>query len=357
MQLDHTPYGDAVLVSHAGLLLVQHTSDSQTWVLPARAGLSGAKLVATLRERMNTTVESAGTVPVNGTTVERIVIPSMAMPDIRGNQRWVSPEEVTELPWAPGWESVPADLMDLLLMGQPIQPESGSGTTRIGGTIRRRTGPWTPAVHAGLQHLQNFGLDATPAVLGFDQLNREKLSYLPGRLVAAGQMLNEVQLAEVASWTLRLHEALRGFSHNGPFRGETPEGATMFGHNYLDQRNLCFAGNRLVGVVGWDFLGPSTAPLELAWLVWSTAPLGGVTKPDIAARRVCIVAQTYDIDPFAILDAVQPRVELFVESLQTAAAAGDQGAHVTLVSPDFQHITDRLKHYVDTEHQAVAAAL
>src|SRR5437879_2964164 len=39
---------------------------------------------------------------------------------------------------------------------------------RVGATMRRPVGPWTPAVHALLNHLHAVGFDGAPRVLGLD---------------------------------------------------------------------------------------------------------------------------------------------------------------------------------------------
>ncbi len=44
---------------------------------------------------------------------------------------------------------------------------------RVGNTVRRSTGPWTPAVHALLRHLESVGFEYSPRVLGFDAKGRE----------------------------------------------------------------------------------------------------------------------------------------------------------------------------------------
>ncbi len=54
------------------------------------------------------------------------------------------------------------------------------GAVRVGDTVRRATGPWTPAVHALLNYLADAGLTGIPRVLGFDDRGREILEYLPG---------------------------------------------------------------------------------------------------------------------------------------------------------------------------------
>jgi hypothetical protein len=58
-----------------------------------------------------------------------------------------------------------------------------AGPVRIGDTVRRRSGRWTPAVHALLRHLESVGFDAAPRVLGVDGQGREVLSYIEGQPV------------------------------------------------------------------------------------------------------------------------------------------------------------------------------
>ena len=45
-----------------------------------------------------------------------------------------------------------------------------------------RDGPWTPAVHGLLDHIA-ARIPYIPKVLGFDERDREVLTYLPGRVV------------------------------------------------------------------------------------------------------------------------------------------------------------------------------
>ena len=60
---------------------------------------------------------------------------------------------------------------------------SGGSTTvvvRIGDTVRRPAGVWTPAAHAVLKHLASVGFTGSPRVLGFDDRGREVLAFVPG---------------------------------------------------------------------------------------------------------------------------------------------------------------------------------
>src|SRR5262245_21022678 len=62
----------------------------------------------------------------------------------------------------------------------PLRGGNVSTVHRVGDTVRRNTGPWTPAVHAMLRHLEYVGFTGSPRVLGVDERGREVLSYLEG---------------------------------------------------------------------------------------------------------------------------------------------------------------------------------
>ena len=55
-----------------------------------------------------------------------------------------------------------------------------SGVERVGDTVRRPAGVWTPAVHALLHHLHTVGFQGAPRPLGLDEQGREVLTFIPG---------------------------------------------------------------------------------------------------------------------------------------------------------------------------------
>lgn len=59
---------------------------------------------------------------------------------------------------------------------------SGNSTlvTRVGQTVRRTAGAWTPAVHAFLDALRAAGVTEVPESLGLDEHGREVLTFIPG---------------------------------------------------------------------------------------------------------------------------------------------------------------------------------
>jgi hypothetical protein len=71
-----------------------------------------------------------------------------------------------------------------------------TGVVRIGDTVRRPAGPWTPAVHALLDHLHGVGFPGAPRPLGLDEHGREILTFVPGT-VAWPEPDEEIELTVI----------------------------------------------------------------------------------------------------------------------------------------------------------------
>jgi hypothetical protein len=200
------------------------------------------------------------------------------------------------------------------------------GAVRIGATVHRPTGPWTPAVHALLRHLAGR-VPHIPQVLGFDGQGREVLSYLPGDVIDIDrESLTASQIRSLVTWTRDFHRAVAGFSHPGPWRYFPIDRPTLIGHNDIAPYNACFAGDRLVGVFDWDMSGPATPLSELAFIAWNCVPLWRASTPGYAAERLTVIADAYGgFDASRILRAVPERIRRMVDGIPVAAAAGDPG--------------------------------
>jgi Phosphotransferase enzyme family len=208
----------------------------------------------------------------------------------------------------------------------PLEGGNVGGAVRVGNTVRRRTGPWTPAVHALLDYLASR-VPHVPRVLGRDGQGREVLSYLPGHVVDVDtSALSLEQLVSVVRWTRVFHSAVAGFSHPGPWRFFPVTDASLIGHNDIAPYNVCFDGAELVGVFDWDLAGPTTPPLELAFIAWNCVPLWRDIGPRAAARRLTVIAATYGtVAAREILHTVPRRIQTMLDGIPVAAAAGDEG--------------------------------
>jgi mutator protein MutT len=239
--------------------------------------------------------------------------------------RWLAPEELDQVAWlAPDLPFLP-ELRELLLDGHRLEGGNVGGAVRIGRTVRRPTGPWTPAVHRVLGRAREAGLDGVPEVLGTDARGREILTYLPGTILDVDEdLMTDGQLVATARWLRRLHGALDGVDLDGPWRWFDVPDATVLGHNDVAPYNLCFEGDTLTGVFDWDLAGPTTPALELAQLAWSGVPLYRARPADEVARRLDLLATTYG-GPSAreVLDAVVRLKEIGIAGIRGWIADGD----------------------------------
>ncbi|MEO8105945.1 MAG: phosphotransferase [Actinomycetes bacterium] len=207
-----------------------------------------------------------------------------------------------------------------------VLPGNTGGAVRVGDTVRRPTGPWTPAVHALLEFLHPR-IPCVPKVFGFDDQGREVIEFLPGTVVDfRTEALTDGQLTSLTRWTKSFHNEIAGFSHPGPWRYFPIAGANTVGHNDIGPFNVCFDGDELAGVFDWDMAGPSTRLGDLAFLAWTAVPLAAPREPQDVARRLRLLASVY-AGPSAleILRATPPRIQVIIDGLPRAADAGDAG--------------------------------
>jgi len=202
------------------------------------------------------------------------------------------------------------------------------GAVKVGDTVRRETGPWTPAVHAFLAYLAPR-VPYVPRVLGFDERGREVLSYLPGKVIdtdTGTESLSLEQITALVRWTRDFHHAAAGFSHPGPWRYFPLTTPSLIGHNDIAPYNVCFDGDALAGVFDWDLAGPTTPLYELAFIAWNCVPLWRDIGAEAAAARLTVIADSYSgYPPSQILRTVPYRIRTMLDGIPVAAAAGDEG--------------------------------
>jgi hypothetical protein len=236
----------------------------------------------------------------------------------------------------------------------PLEGGNVGGAVRVGDTVRRPTGPWTPAVHELLDFLAGAGLDAIPRVLGVDDRGREILTYLPGRVVPIGvEELTDAQLASAARWLRRLHAAVAGFprdSRRWRFVERALEPGEIVCHHDSAMYNMAFEGDDLAGVFDWDTAGPGIPLDDLAMLAWNSPLLRLGENPAAAAHGLRVIADAYAAEArrtaapaagltegvtaararatpsaTAILDHVVTRVTAATDRIEAGQRAGDPG--------------------------------
>lgn len=158
-----------------------------------------------------------------------------------------------------------------ILTGGNVTP-----VVRIGDTVRREAGSWTPAVHALLDRCAEAGIDGVPRARGLDDHGREILTFLPGEMLAdAGPevLWSRSTLADAARLLRRIHD-VGGPLVSAPlvWRAPTHEPAEVICHNDFAPYNLIVRDGRVVGAIDFDFASPGPRLWDVAYLAYRIAP-------------------------------------------------------------------------------------
>ncbi|GAB1511715.1 phosphotransferase [Actinophytocola sp. KF-1] len=211
--------------------------------------------------------------------------------------------------------------------------DKGSVTTvrRIGDTIHRPVGEWTPAVHALLAHLESAGFTRAPRVLGTDGTD-EVLSLLHGEPAFSPwpPILRSTDgIVELGTWLRDYHDAVRDFRPpaGARWRGQVEEWrpGMVVRHGDLGPWNSIWDGDRLAGFIDWDFAAPGHVVDDLAQLAWYAVPLRPVDQqrraqiePGALKSRLTALCAAYGTAPAAVLtalDVLQSREAARIERL------------------------------------------
>jgi 8-oxo-dGTP diphosphatase len=332
----------AAVVRDGRLLAARRTAPAEAagrWELPGgkvEPGESpGSALVREIAEELGCTVAVEhwldGEQRIGGTHLLRAAVCRLTDADPRPGAdhdelRWLLPEQLGEVDWLEPDRPFLVELANVLLDGEVLPGGNLGGAVRVGDTVRRPTGPWTPAVHALVEHVRAKGLRAVPRVHGFDARGREVLDFLPGEIVDIDtELLSEPRLADLGRWTRELHAAVADFEHPGPWRFPAPATWDCVLHNDLGPYNLAFDGDRLSGVFDWDVAGPGAIRFELAWIAWCAVPFFRPIPDEVAVRRLRVLASSYAGPSAAeILAAVPDRIRAMVDGLRAGIEAGDR---------------------------------
>jgi hypothetical protein len=204
---------------------------------------------------------------------------------------------------------------------------------RVGDTVRRPTGPWTPGVHALLEHLERQRYEGAPRAFGLDDEGREVLEFVPGSVVWPDRFAlvqTDSALAMVAATIRRYHDAVEDFRFDGltwSERGCDPYGPVeTVCHNDLAPWNLVQReGTGTWVFIDWDLAAPGRRAWDLALALLSFVPLmpDSPLTDEETRRRIALFARGYGRPlPTEILVVAVERCATEAERIESDGRAG-----------------------------------
>lgn len=177
---------------------------------------------------------------------------------------------------------------------------NAEGVVRIGDTVRRPTGPWTPAVHAFLRHLEHKEFPAAPRVLGLDETGREILTYAPGHTAGRGELAHDDRLHRAAALVGLLHRLSSTFEPPADAVWRPPGSRHATGtvlHGDLGGWNVIINEDGDITFIDWD----DATPGDPLWEAGYSLLAFGDLWPDSnnsdadAAHRIRVYADGYEL--------------------------------------------------------------
>lgn len=213
-----------------------------------------------------------------------------------------------------------------------------SGSVKVGETVRRNSGPWTPTIHILLTFLAEHGFEASPRPLGFDEQEREILSFMPGEAAHRpwpAVLRTDDGLRQAARMLRRYHDVVEGFVPPPDAQWQIGQVAMKPGqiirHGDLGPWNTLWQEDKLVAFLDWDLAEPGERITDLAQLAWYFAPLrgesgwrkAGFAEPPDFRRRVQVLCEAYgDFTADQVLAEVDRLQHADMEITQRLGGAG-----------------------------------
>jgi hypothetical protein len=171
---------------------------------------------------------------------------------------------------------------------------------RVGDTVRRPQGEWSPAVHALLKHFEQVGFEGAPRFLGEDEQGREILSFVEGDPAVAPAPASDDVLVGLGRLLRRMHEAVASFEPPADAAWFTGGEGPLICHRDLFPPNVIFRDGEPVALIDWDLAGPAEPLDDVVSAASHWAPLRTDAgdwglPPDRQPERVRILCDAYGL--------------------------------------------------------------
>ena len=178
-----------------------------------------------------------------------------------------------------------------------------AGIVRVGSTVCRPRHARSDYVQTLLAQLAAAGFAGAPRPLGYDDQDREVVSFIVGHVPASPPYdLSDEQLLSATQLVLGFHDVTSA----SPLRGSHE----VVCHGDLGPHNTVFRGEDAVAIIDWDAdVGPGRRSVDFAHAVWCFADLSEPSVPlPEQARRTSVMCDAYpNMTPTIIISELSAR--------------------------------------------------
>lgn len=193
-------------------------------------------------------------------------------------------------------------------------------------------GPWSPAVHALLTHLERVGFAGAPRFAGTGEYEGravEWLSWIDGHEIDAGEYAIGA-LADLGRLIRALHDATAGFvlppgiDWTHPSETEV-DGEFVICHNDLAPRNTVCRDDHPVAFIDWDLAALGPRLWDIAHAIWQFVPLRRDSKLDVDRTRAIVAGYGMpEIVPPDLARIIALRMERTASGIAQLASSGEE---------------------------------
>ncbi|WP_459476970.1 phosphotransferase [Clostridium saccharoperbutylacetonicum] len=180
---------------------------------------------------------------------------------------------------------------------------SGGNSTSVykqNETVLREQKTWSSTIHRVLLHLEKVEYTNSPRFIGFDDMGREILSFVPGECKANYPFTNDKNeqlsiIKKVAEIMRKYHDATLSFERTDidswmfSYKGDLEK--EVICHNDIAPYNMTFVNNMPYGLIDFDTCCPAPRIWDIVYALYRFAPFSKKIYDDEKQEY-----RNYDVD-------------------------------------------------------------
>ena len=211
---------------------------------------------------------------------------------------------------------------------EPMPGGNTGAVVRVGDTVVRQAGPWTPQVQALMRGLRARRVAGVPQPLGINGTDAEVVEYIAGDVGVypmPAWVWSDELLVEVAHMVRAFHDASQGLDLPlSGWRRPPVNPVEVICHADVAPYNVVCRDGHLVALIDWDYAVPGPRGWDLGYAAYRWVPLTvvdvGLDRTQLE-RRLELFCQEYGADPIEVVQWAIARLDdLIAYSLDQAAA-------------------------------------